>query len=445
MKRLISLLLALMLVMTGTLALAEATTDAAPAGTPEAAPFAFTMTDETEIDREAAKQLLTASGVDESQIGLIDSVIALVNASAHKLVIADNGAQYDLSLGGKEALTVAGELTEEGLNIVSTLFPNYVLTVKAETVINMLQQFSSAVEASNAATQLPAEAAEAVQEYGQEFLNKITPAITAGQPEMQEFTLGEHTFTGKLPMSVDTRIIAEAAKELVEKLAADERIKTAVESMQASGVKISMDDFKVPENLAETVPTVNFDYYFAMDDQGNQTSDFFVDGELIKQGEDAAFMTFTILNTPGNVEISARVPETQFQCDLGITYNEAGCNALINVYMQEQFLGGANINVTLGEEIVIVSDLYINDEENPLAHETTTITMAGERTMAVTAEDKTALAVEDLISGKDESAMTGISMDILLNGLGTLLTNATEAVPELNDLMSTFMGGSSAS
>ena len=135
MKKIIALLLALVMALGCVGAFAE-----------EASQPAFTMAFESKVNVEAISQLLPMLGVDESAAAALQAILPLLAETTGQIVIADNGAQFDLGLKGQTVLTVAGEMTESGLALASDILPSYVITMAKETVEQMLQQFTAQSE-----------------------------------------------------------------------------------------------------------------------------------------------------------------------------------------------------------------------------------------------------------------------------------------------------------
>ncbi len=146
MKKMIALLLALMMTLGCLQALAEEPADTAAAEAPaeaETVPAAATTTKmELSIDKEMMTALIAKSGSTEGAEGLIDSILNLVDALEITTINAGNGAQIDLGCNGKTAVSFGFAEKDGGLLIASTLFPNYLLTVPAETIQGMMPQFT---------------------------------------------------------------------------------------------------------------------------------------------------------------------------------------------------------------------------------------------------------------------------------------------------------------
>ena len=98
MKKLLALIVALAMALSCA-ALAETTT----------------IYSETDIDRDVLALGLAAMGKDESFILQADTLAAVLTEASTRLTVDDDGFQWDLMLGGKDILTVAGEMEKNGL------------------------------------------------------------------------------------------------------------------------------------------------------------------------------------------------------------------------------------------------------------------------------------------------------------------------------------------
>ena len=124
MKKLFALILALLLTLSCTSA------------------FAHTVTTRLTVDREQAKALFSGFGMPEAQMATVDPILSLVNALGVRVTTAEGGAQVDLDLNGADALSVGWASDDADVNIVSTLFPNYYLTLSNETIAQIMTQMA---------------------------------------------------------------------------------------------------------------------------------------------------------------------------------------------------------------------------------------------------------------------------------------------------------------
>ena len=425
MKKLTALLLALLLVLSGTLALAEESAMAFPS---------ITLTDEIDINRDAAKTILAAMELQDDQIEFVDSVLAILSAVNERLTIADGGIQLDIGLNGDDVFSIGGELTDDGLAIASTLFPSYVLTVSAETIMKALEGLTSTMSPDGAEASLPAEAMAAIQEYANQFIDAVKPAIGIGEVEVGEFTFEDMTFNTMVPIHVDTVTIAQAAKTFMEQVNSDETITAALESMSKLGIDTSAE-LNLPEELSEeNVPAVSITAYANVDENGNQSGPIYAVAEITEYGKDAPTATIDVLADDPNLQLQLDVPEAQTNALFTLTSDDTGFNGQLDLYYQGAYFG-LDINAEMGETITLAIDFYAFDSENPLFSEVSTLTMGGQRTLPISGTDKQILSAETLVSGEDETATIGLTMDVLFNGLGGVISAVTEAVPESANLL----------
>ena len=85
------------------------------------------------VDGEAVKGLLGGFGMPEEMQAPVDTIAGLLSALDVKVVTEPDGGEITLGLAGTEALKAGFASTEDGLAFVSTLIPNYILTIRRET------------------------------------------------------------------------------------------------------------------------------------------------------------------------------------------------------------------------------------------------------------------------------------------------------------------------
>ena len=432
MKKLTALFLALLMVLSGTLALAEAA----------AAPSGLSVTGEISVDREAAKTLMSAYGMEDAMVQLADSALAVLDALGYRLIVADSGAELGVSLNGKDVLSLAGEFNDDGLVIGSTLFPNYVLTASSDSIVNFVQSLTE--KAADKVPDLGADAQNVIQQYAGDFVNEALAAFNVGEAETGEFEFDGKAFNTRTPITVDVPAFVGAAKGFFEKLENDETVKAALEAAKARGVDIGKE-LEIPEDVdAAKLPAIEGAIYTNVDEAGNQGSATYISVDVTNAGAEAPTALIDLSVDEGNILAQVEFTESKVTLQCAVDYDETNCNIQFAVFSGEDMYVTLNINVDVQEDIVIVSDLYVMDAEKPVATETETITFDGVRTYTVSADGKTAVALENLTGEEDTEALSGLAMDLLMNGLGGALTTATEAVPEIGNLTSLLLGGSDA-
>ena len=138
MKRLIAVLLAMLLTLPSAFAFAEETPDAA-----DTASLGMSITEAVSVDEEALSKVMAMLGAPEDDGGMTHLIVAVLNALKEKVVIADNGVELGVNLNDTDVFALAGEVNDEGITIGSSLFPNYLVSISPEVVMEMMQSMMS--------------------------------------------------------------------------------------------------------------------------------------------------------------------------------------------------------------------------------------------------------------------------------------------------------------
>ena len=208
MKKLFSLVLALLLILT-------------------CAASAQTVRARVTVDREQAKALFSGFGMPEAQMATVDPILSLVNALGVRVTTAEDGAQVDLDLNGADAMSMGWTLDDADVNIVSTLFPNYYLTLSNETIAQIMAQMAQNMPGAGGeggAGGFDMAAMQAVfGGYYQKWLAACTAAGVPGEPVEVKYEYKNYVFDTMVPVTVDMEAITEATTELVERIAGRSR------------------------------------------------------------------------------------------------------------------------------------------------------------------------------------------------------------------------------
>ena len=435
MKKTIAMLLALMLALSGTLSLAE--------GMPMAFPE-LTLESALHIDREAAAGLMATFGLQENQIALADKVLAVLDAVGEKVVLADVGLQYDLKLNDAQVFSLGGELTDNGLAIASTLFPHYVLTASPESLMKVLNSIMETVQSAQGGDDMDPSAQAKIGEYAQQFVETAMGAIQFGEPESGEFEMGETTYNTRLLIDVDSKAIVEALKVLVDQVTSDETVMAALQAAQGVGVDLSEAE-NASENLdPENAPAIAATYYTNIDEEGNLVAGSYTAIEVTEVGKEAPNLFIDVAQAETGLAIEISAPENAVTVTVNFGQEEKSFFARLDADIQGIYLGLDGIVTMADAGMDIDFALYVLDSENPLLTANAKIAFEGERTLTVQDEGKTAVAIEALLSEDgaeaDNTAAMGLMMDVMINGLGGAVGTATEAVPEIADLINLFSG-----
>ncbi len=427
MKKLLALILALMLALGGVSA------------------FAGTVYTKVTIDGDVVKALLPAFGVPEDQLAMLDPIISLVNALGVKVVTVEDGAEVALDLNGKEALNLGWATDDAGATVVSTLFPNYVLTIPQETIDQIMEQFMANMPgAGGEGGGLGGFDFEAMGEvFGKYFAEWVQACSAAGQPGEPvpgDYVMDGVAFDTMVPVTVDVPTIKEATVKLMDDLLADPAAMGMIKGMaQSTGAQIDDEtfdaDFKAgfEEWMAHMPETVTAEFYT----NGEDGQTFFLTGESVMEGEEEPSFTYDMMylgeaNMTMHCHMGGEAP-----MDMG--FSMEGTDMSMFFAMGDIYYG---LNLSFpGNEFDM--DLFFMDPEAPVLCLKVTTDEAGERALSMDAAGKTALAIEMPMDGNDE-AVQDLLGDIMNNGFGTLVSVLGEEVPEVMSLIGAFAGNAMA-
>lgn len=428
MKKLLALILALTMVLTGLSA------------------FADTIYTKVAVDPEVTAGLLAGFGVPEDQMSMIDPIVALVNALGINVITAADGAQIDLDLNGENALSLGFAMDGQGATLVSTLFPNYAVTVSQQTIEEMMKQFAENMPGAGSAGGQGGMDMNAMMgtlgAHIQPWMEACSAAGKPGDPVPGDYEFEGHKFDTMVPVTVDMAAITEATQKLLDDLLADPAAMAAIKGM-AQGMarnngqefnEASFEaDFKAgfQEWMAHFPATGSANYYTNSDSAGIP---FYMDAEALREGETEPFTCYMLMIDEKHMKMGYQDGQTTaagFEMD--------GTDMSMFFQMGSDMYMGLAMSFPEGQ---FAMDIYFMNADKPLASVTVTMAQGGERTLDATGEGKTVVAVEDAMSGQGD-AMNGLMGDIMTNGMSALGV-LTQQVPEVAGLMGMFMGGGEA-
>lgn len=411
MKKLLAMILALMLALTCACALAD------------------TVRVKATVDRDVAGQLLPAFGAPQEMLGTVDSALAVVNALAVNFTALEDGGQVDLDLNGATALSLGWAMGETGLTAVSTLFPNYCLTLSYEALGALMEQFMANMPGAGAGEGGMDMAAlgEAFGGYFARYMEAVSSAATPGEPEAVEFEADGYTFDTRVPVSIDIPAIIGATDALVDEMLADEAVVGMLQgSMASSGKTFDPDEFKAAyaEWKAHMPESASASYYAVSDDP----EVFYIEGDAFLAGKDEAAYHYQMMNK-GEGAGSMGYWDYEMGMVIGLEYAEGAARA--DFTMGDMYFG---FDFATANGLTTCKLFFINPDA-PLLTVEVAVAEGGERTLAVDAAGKTEQAVEDLMNDETGEAGQGLMADIYNNGIGALMGVALRQVPELGALM----------
>lgn len=441
MKKMLAVLLALVLALSCTLAMAE-TTD-----TVESMSFqGLTIESEYDVNREVLKNVLTQMGLDEATLTIIDTVAAIIDQAGERLVVAKDGAQCELLLKDTSLVNLVALVSDSGVTIGSNLVPNYALGITFEEIgsmiISMIQEQADSMESLD----IPA-LQEALTTHVNTFITACTGAVIPGEIQQGDFVQDGISYNSMLPMQIDLPTIVTAANELCQNLQKDESVKAALQKLALMGVNVDLEQSNSLDSVdTATLPTVNVEVYMNVNEQGEQSDPTQVSVFVTPAGEtDPATVVYTKVN--GNsITVEAQFISANTSLNYSMDRDPAdplSINCRLDAYVGDFYAGFAAVVASNDEAVTYDAYVYVQDTEKAIAEEHGSITMTGELTQSVS-DEATVLTLTDLTGENSSDALGGLGMDLLMSGMGVLSTAAELMPDEVNTITSLFMGSADA-
>ena len=434
MKKILALLLALVMA----LGCAGAVAEEPQTNEPAIELPSFTVAFESTVNVDALLALLPMFGIDETTIGMMKTILPLLAETDGQMVLADNGAQFDLGLKGQNVLTLACEQTEGGFALASDILPSYVLTLSNETIEELLKQFTAQAEDAFANVNFE-ELMVNYMGYAMEFSSAVTDAVSFGDAEVGEFTFKdlELTFNCRMPIIIDVDVIKAATENLIAKLKADESIASLISAMGTFGMPVDMS-----EETAVIFPDEVTAYaYSNVDEEGNQVGETtLVTVETTTTAEEVTVnVNVTVLVEGEGVSVMVEIPGQDIVISVNVEPTEDG--AAISIVFSAMGIQAAEVlAISVGDVLTMYSETYLMDMENPIATDTVVFCQGGERTFTVQDKNKTTIGVEQLMADTEGEVINALMADVMNNGLGALITKISQIMPEeMDGLMNILM------
>lgn len=404
---------------------------------------ATTVYTEIDIDSDVANSLMTTFGLSEDTIAMVEPIIALVSALGVKVTSVGADGQVDIDLNGTDAISVSYTTDDKGISVASTLFPNYLVTVSNETVGAIMEQFMANMpgggEGGAGGMMDMAAMAEIFGGYYQKWFEACAAAGKPGEPVSGTFEFEGYTFDTMVPITVDIDAIADATRSLMDELLADPAAMAAIKGMaqgmaQSSGA--TFDDAKFEEEfkagfeewMGHFPKTVDVEFYTNSD--GSEA--FYMYGEAVREGEDGTFVVNMLFLDQTHMQMAYQDGDT-----MSAGFEMDGVD--MNMYFD---MSGMYFGLAMSfPENEYDFDVYFLTDQAPVLSVRVTTSVDGLLTMPATADGKTVLAVEDAMADQSGEAVQGLLGDVMVNGLGDLISVLSEAVPEAGALLGMFTGG----
>ena len=415
---------------------------------------AVTVEAKLSLDTDELKGMLGSMGMGEEQMGTIDAVAGLLNALGLKVAVLEDGAEVALSLKDEEALKLGFQMSGEEAKIASSLFPSYVMTVKQETVQQMMQQMlqnipgvgammggaaAAGTEGEGTMSALPTN----LMTYVGSLMGAVQEAAVPGEAESGAWEFEGEAFDVKTPVNIDMAKITETFKATTEEMFKDEEVVEMISNYlgMMGGNAPTLDQLKegVDEFIAHFPAEVTAEVYTNTEKPGLG----YVTGAAKDEGKEEASYTYSILYGGAATIIRMNVVEQGLEINLSLEEK---------FYVLEIKQGEMSLKAILtieGEDPAVYTlSLFLNSEK-PILSVQVTVSQAAERTLDLDGEGKTALSLETLqdpnLDPESETAQAaqGFMTEVQTNATALVSAVITE-VPELAPLVASFLGGGSA-
>ena len=433
MKKILAVVLALVLALSCTLALAETSAVEEPVFQ------GLTVQSEYDVNREVLMSALALFGLDEYTIGIVDTVAAIVDEAGEKAVLAPDGFQYELLLKDTSLFNVVGQLSETGLVASTSLVPNYTFSVSMEEIGQALQSVATQAESLQA---LDTEAlTQSITGYMNTFIDTCTAAVSYGDAEQGDYVLDGISYNVKVPINVDLAAILNGYISMFSALSKDEAVKSAIETLNGMGVNITLpEEGELSPVDGASLPTVAIDAYMYIDEEGNQSDTVDVVFSVTPAGSKDAATIGDVLIEGGNVRVIAQFLTAGLNVAYTVEKAENGGSARLDIDYNDIYVGFATVCDSRDDSTAVDGYIYLLDGENPVFTSHSTITLNGALTLSADGKGKTVVALSDLVN-KNSKAMTGgIVFDFMFNGLGGLRSTLEKLMPDETGTVSNLIG-----
>ena len=427
MKKLIALLIVALMAATVPLACAEA-----------ALKPPMTIANAVTFDRDACRKIMTDMGMNANQIELVEGVLDLIETSGQRLVVAEDGFEYSMILGGNTVATLAGDITPEGVSIGSSLFPHYLLTVSKETVNDLLARYADeakgAGEAEEEHPNLATELVALIRTNREKLADLVSSAVVIGEAQAGEYAVDGDTYDAMLPVSIDTRAIADGIVDLADKFIHSEPVTKLQNVLRSVDIDIPLETPVIGE-----VPAITATVYACQDEAGNTNGPLYVEA-MVAMADATPLIRGQVRVDGENVRVNVDIPAIGLEVKYEQFQSDNSAFKRLDIRAGEVYFGLA-LEATLGDESHLSFNVYSSDPTTPLISDDIAITPGGQRLYAIEGKNRTVLSVERLLSGEEENgAWLSVLADIAVSCAIEYLSTAYYAQSAVENLIALLLG-----
>ena len=412
MKKLFALMLALVMMVTASFALADT--------------FELSF----KVNTEEAGKVLPSMGIPAEQVAKFQPIFNLLNALSLKVITANQGAQLDLNVNGTTALTIGGAPVGNDIVIGASLIPNYLLKVTEEDAQNLMGQLSQSMPGLGGEGGFNPEKLAGIAEKYMGYVAQVIPtfqtALTPGEPETGSWAFEGYTFDTKTPINVDTKAIGEAVSTLMDNLMNDEEIVGLFSAFGGSfnpqevlaGVKDAMSEEHMPDVTVEVynIAGQQLPYYAKSEATYKGASEPSFTFWMLGKEDQSMYMEFNMVGQ--NMTFALTVDPANAQGILEMIGAEEGKYVAVGLK-----LPGAN---------QFQIDLFLAEKTELLSIFGSITQGEGALTVNLDETGKTILSLADLMGGNLPQELQQEATTNLFQLM---------AIPEIAGVMATFTGG----
>ncbi len=190
---------------------------------------AFSVSAGVEINQDGFAQLMAKSGQSiPVQPELLNAVISIINNTTIKATVAGKAAQAEVLMKDTPVVTIAGQLGDNGVTVVTDLLPSYAVVVSNEEIQQLVEQLKSSLASSGINFDLNE---DDLQYLLNTVLTQATPAImkittSFGPEEAGEWAYEGVTFTSRQPLNMTTKELVVTVLEAVNNIVSDAKVQS---------------------------------------------------------------------------------------------------------------------------------------------------------------------------------------------------------------------------
>ena len=397
---------------------------------------------------------MTDMGLNARQIELVEGVLDLVEASSQRLVVVEDGFEYNMILDGNTVAILAGDISPEGVSIGSNMFPHCLLTVSNATINDLLARFDGEPQTADEMEVKTEDITEGktedntkgerptllsklmvlIRENSVKLVDLVSSSIDIGQSQAGEDVVDGDTYNAMIPVSVDTRAIADGIVDLTDKLIHSE----PVARLQAVLRRVDID-IPLETPVIGDVPTVTATVYACQDEAGNANGPLYVNAGIA--GANATPLIQGQVRVDGeNARVKFEIPAFELEVKYEQFQSDNGGFARADINAGEIYFGLA-LEATLGDVSHLSFNVYSPDPSKPLVSDDIAIAKGGQKSYVIEGKNKTVLSVEGLMSGEEENgSWLSVLADMAVYSAIEIMGNAYNAQPEVENLIDLLLG-----